>query len=231
MTLEYLKNSLNTWGKPTKYPRVYTLLEDGRHRVQWTDSKGNLAQAIYIDKEPDGTPIKCHVCNIPCLTAAVKYQRKNGDHKKRHTCTRNCQEELTRDHKYNPLVIPRDDEGWYEQTTPGGPLGYIVKRVRKERMSGKYKGRMHRVLIFQHRYVMEQYLGRKLLSNEQVHHIDMKKTNNDISNLWLCSPSQHMSAHHSFNECCEELMGNFDKYSDIKFDVEKGQYYLVERKN
>tara|TARA_Y100000593_G_scaffold17372_1_gene34742 strand:+ start:1209 stop:1883 length:675 start_codon:yes stop_codon:yes gene_type:complete len=224
MTLEYLKNSLNTWGKPTKYPRVYTLLEDGRHRVQWTDSKGNLAQAIYIDKEPDGTPIKCHVCNIPCLTAAVKYQRKNGDHKKRHTCTRNCQEELTRDHKYNPVVISRDDDGWFLDTCKGGSNGYIIKRVRPK------KGQ-HRIKIFKHRWVMEQVVGKEAMVGMQVHHIDMKKTNNDISNLWLCSPSQHMSAHHSFNECCEELMGNFDKYSDIKFDVEKGQYYLVERKN
>lgn len=228
MLLEHLKNSLNTWGKPTMYKRTYELLEDGRHSVKWIGSKGNKGQEIFIDKEPDGTPIKCHVCGVSCLTSAVKYQRKNGDHKKRHTCTRKCQEELTRDHKYNPLVIPRDDEGWYIHTTSGGPIGYIVKRVRQKRMSGKYKGRMHRVLIFQHRYVMEQHLGRKLTKYEHVHHIDMKKINNHISNLWLCSPTQHMSAHHSFNECCEELMGNFNKYCDIKFNVETGKYYLVE---
>tara|TARA_R110002012_G_scaffold110793_1_gene255458 strand:- start:521 stop:1198 length:678 start_codon:yes stop_codon:yes gene_type:complete len=221
MTLEYLKNSLNTWGKPTKYPRVYTLLEDGRHRVQWTDSKGNTAQSIYIDKEPDGTLIKCHVCKTHCLTAAVKYQRKNGDYKKRHTCTRKCQEELTRDHKYNPLVISRDEEGYYEDEK-----GYMVRRVRKLRESGKYKGRMHRVKEYMHRMVMQDHLGRKLLPIEQVHHIDMNKTNNHISNLWLCTPSDHMAAHHSFNECCEELMDNFHKYSDIKFDIELGQYYL-----
>ena len=229
MLLKHLKNSLNTYGKPTMYPRIYTLLEDGRHRVQWIDRKGNRAQAIYIDKQPDGKLIKCFVCGVPCLTDCAKYQRKNGNRKKRHTCTRKCQEELTRDHKYNPLVIPRDDEGWYLQTTPGGPMGYIVKRVRQERMNGKYKGRMHRVLIFQHRHVMEQHLGRKLHKNEHVHHIDMKKTNNNISNLWLCSPSDHMSAHHSFNECCEELMDNFHKYSDIKFNIETKKFYLINK--
>jgi hypothetical protein len=230
MLLKHLRNSLNTWGKPTKHPRIYTLLEDGRHRVQWYNDKGKRQQNIYIETQPDGTPIKCFVCGIPCLTAAVKYQRKNGDHKKRHTCTRKCQDELTKDHKYNPLVIPRDDEGWYINDSKGASSGYIIKRVRQKRMNGKYKGRMHRVTIFQHRYVMEKHLGRKLNKYEHVHHIDMKKTNNDISNLWLCTPKQHMSAHHSFNESCEELMGNFHKYCDIKFNKKTGKYYLIERK-
>lgn len=36
-----------------------------------------------------------------------------------------------------------------------------------------------------HRYIMEQYLGRKLLPEEHVHHIDGNKTNNDITNLFL----------------------------------------------
>lgn len=42
-----------------------------------------------------------------------------------------------------------------------------------------------------HRYIMEQYLGRKLNSTEYVHHIDQNKTNNDISNLFLF-PSNHI---------------------------------------
>ena len=76
---------------------------------------------------------------------------------------------------------------------------------------------------------MEQVVGKEAIIGMHVHHIDMCKTNNDISNLWLCTPTQHMSAHHSFNECCEELMGNFHKYSEIKFDIEAGKYYLVSR--
>ena len=222
MLLRQLKNSLNTFDKPTMYPRTYTLLEDGRHRVQWIDKKGRRAQAIYIDKEPDGTPIKCFICGIPCLTAAVKYQRTNGDHKKRHTCTRKCQDKLTGPTKWNPLYIERDDDGWYLETCKGGTNGYIMKRFRPE------KGK-HRIKIFQHRWVMEQVVGKKAMIGMQVHHIDMKKTNNDISNLWLCTPQQHMSAHHSFNRCCEELMGNFHKYSDIKFNVETGKYYLINK--
>lgn len=49
--------------------------------------------------------------------------------------------------------------------------------------------------IYQHRKVMEQYLGRKLLSEEIVHHIDGNKLNNDISNLELTNRSKHIDMH------------------------------------
>lgn len=46
-----------------------------------------------------------------------------------------------------------------------------------------------------HRQVMESYLGRKLRSNEIVHHIDGNKLNNDISNLCILSRSEHAKLH------------------------------------
>ena len=57
----------------------------------------------------------------------------------------------------------------------------------------------------------------------------MNKLDNRIENLYVCTISKHTKAHNSFNECCEKLMGNFDKYSEIKFDIEAGKYYLVSR--
>jgi len=42
----------------------------------------------------------------------------------------------------------------------------------------------------EHRLVMEQHLGRKLLPKENVHHKDGDRLNNDISNLELWSTSQ-----------------------------------------
>lgn len=41
--------------------------------------------------------------------------------------------------------------------------------------------------ITEHRYVMEQYLGRKLSRFEIVHHIDGNKLNNSLKNLFLFS--------------------------------------------
>lgn len=43
----------------------------------------------------------------------------------------------------------------------------------------------------EHRYIIEQYLGRKLIRNEVVHHKDGNKANNDIENLELTTLSEH----------------------------------------
>lgn len=50
--------------------------------------------------------------------------------------------------------------------------------------------------ILYHRYVMEQHLGRKLRSDEIVHHRDENKLNNDISNLEVMDRAQHAYHHH-----------------------------------
>jgi len=44
---------------------------------------------------------------------------------------------------------------------------------------------------YEHRLIMENYLGRKLLSTECVHHINYDRTDNKIENLQLMSNNEH----------------------------------------
>ena len=45
------------------------------------------------------------------------------------------------------------------------------------------------------RYLIEQHLGREVLPNEDVHHIDENPLNNDISNLEIIMHGEHQRRH------------------------------------
>ena len=49
--------------------------------------------------------------------------------------------------------------------------------------------------IDEHRHIMQLHLGRKLDTNECVHHIDGNPRNNELSNLELKSRSEHSKEH------------------------------------
>jgi hypothetical protein len=49
--------------------------------------------------------------------------------------------------------------------------------------------------IYEHRLVMEEFLGRKLFGCESVHHINEIKFDNRIENLFLTTNSEHSAIH------------------------------------
>jgi len=87
-----------------------------------------------------------------------------------------------------------------------------------KRYSYVYLGdRKHRTT---HRYVFEQFLGRKLYKNEQVHHINGDTLDNDINNLILLSRSEHRKTHNSLQLCVLEL------YKNGVIGFKEGIYYV-----
>ena len=78
--------------------------------------------------------------------------------------------------------------------------------------------------IAEHRLVMEQYIGRYLKPSERVHHINCKKRDNRIENLFLCeSNSEHHLIHGSLNKCVDDLIN----MGVIALDKELRRYVIA----
>lgn len=54
--------------------------------------------------------------------------------------------------------------------------------------------------IQEHRYVMQEHLGKRLLPKEHVHHINGVKTDNRIENLMVMGASEHSKHHNNLTQ-------------------------------
>ncbi len=82
-----------------------------------------------------------------------------------------------------------------------------------------------------HRLIIEKKIGRQLWDFEKIHHIDEDKQNNHIENLFICkSQSCHSKIHRQLEKIGVELFRS-KKYGKIKFNKEKGEYYIIYQKD
>lgn len=90
-------------------------------------------------------------------------------------------------------------------------------KARKQRKWKKQNKREYK----QYRKIMENHLGRKLVGEENIHHINLNRENNDISNLHLFTTKQ---AHRMCHLKLEKLLTRLIEAKIIRFCPEKGEY-------
>lgn len=124
---------------------------------------------------------------LPCIFCGKKIKvtgnRRNGFK----YCSRHCFGKAVLGKPENQAKITRN-YGSNHPNWKGGKVlrkdGYILFQVNGKR-------------FFEHRYVMEQFLGRKLKTNETIHHINHIKHDNRLENLEVLSRSEHTHKYHT----------------------------------
>jgi len=81
----------------------------------------------------------------------------------------------------------------FPQRGTSGPLNPGWKGGITKRKDGYFIRNSDKRYI--HRLIAERVLGRKLKQNEAVHHIDGNRSNNEPSNLFVCTKSYHAWLH------------------------------------
>lgn len=73
----------------------------------------------------------------------------------------------------------------------------------------------------EHRFIMEQHLGRKLEPWEIVHHIDENPSNNDLLNLQVVAFGDHTKSHHSGSRHSYDAKRSMEAFALLRASLER----------
>lgn len=147
----------------------------------------------------------CCQCGEKTLLPICQISRREG----KVTCSKECLKKI----KSGP-----NHWLWKPKTEKVRANGKTALKIWMPEHPKAKKGR-----IYEHRFVMEQKLGRLLQDHEVVHHIDCDPHNNSPENLSVCSSGRdHLLAHGTLNNCVKMLL----KDGFLCYDDASKTYYL-----
>lgn len=153
-----------------------------------------------------------------CKECGVSFRRSRCEVKRGriHYCSHECSGKA-----HSGKNNPQYKRGWFLNSN-----GY-----KKIRVGDAYK--------YEHRHLKEQELGRILLPNEDVHHLDGNKLNNSLDNLVVLSKTAHAKLHgnwvgeknHTTKLTVEKVKEIRQKHQQGAKSKELAKEYLVDISN
>lgn len=160
--------------------------------------------------------IVLRICDVCRHEQWVNYW--NAYKKERHLCRycNNREQGGKRRGKFSPHNKGKKQQpkslGSFYINSSGYVEDWIGKHTIEDRSSGYYR---------EHRLMVELDIGRKLSDKEIIHHVDGDKTNNLLSNLYLCEDDKH---HRNIHGQLERVAMELVRTGAIKFDNKSGIY-------
>ena len=145
--------------------------------------------------------LKCYICKKSCLQAWSTWKQN-----RKATCSRKCMDRGM----FHDMQDKHDDKRWNKYSKY---KGYKLRR-RKNPETGKI------IRKYRHQDNFESYYGRSAKSGHHLHHINMHKRSDDVSNLIEVTPTRHQELHTTYNTLCKSLMDD----GIIGFDADNGYY-------
>lgn len=119
-------------------------------------------------------------------------------YKREYSRTRNKQGKRTK-YPHNCVICKKDFLG-YRKTQLFCSQKCSKEHVKSKHLKNSYENGEGKGYCWKHRRIAEEVLGRKLNTNEVVHHVDCNPKNNRQENLMVMSRSSHGKLHSFLNK-------------------------------
>lgn len=188
---------------------MYRVMIRNGHKVKILEEQAHLPRDTKYRKASGVTYVsglKCYMCDKDCLQAWTSYEKNLKP-----TCTKKCMDRGM----FHDMQDKHDGKWWNDY---GIIQGYKCRK-RKDPETGLV------VRSTRHKDNFIDYYGRKPKEGYHLHHINMVKTDDDITNIHELHPTEHLRMHGIFNSLCKPLMD----MGIVGYKPSKG-YYLIKSK-